>query len=128
MSTAWSPDDLEAIAATDEIEIAPQRSDGAAASFTTIWVVRIGDDFYIRSYRGPDGSWYRAARRTHEGSIRVGGIERMVTFDEDHGAKRTEIDDAYRAKYGRSSYVDAMATPDAATTTLRLLPRRERNA
>jgi hypothetical protein len=32
------------------------------------------------------------------------------------------VDAAYRSKYGRWSYVDAMVSPDAAATTLRLVP------
>jgi hypothetical protein len=123
MTAIWTPEDLDAIAATDEIEIAPRRADGTLGRATTIWIVRVGDDLYVRSYRGPEGSWYRAARRTHEGRLRAGGIERDVTVDADHDADRTAIDGAYRAKYGRSSYVDAMIVPEVATTTLRLVPR-----
>jgi hypothetical protein len=123
MTAIWTPEDLDAIAATDEIEIAPRRADGTLGRATTIWIVRVGGDLYVRSYRGPGGSWYRAARRTHEGRLRAGGIERDVTFDADHDADRTAIDDAYRAKYGHSSYVDAMIVPEVASTTLRLVPR-----
>ena len=94
MTAIWTPEDLDAIAATDEIEIAPRRADGTLGRATTIWIVRVGDDLYVRSYRGPEGSWYRAARRTHEGRLRVGGIERDVTFDADHDADRRVIDDA----------------------------------
>jgi hypothetical protein len=125
MNPLWSPEELNSIAATGEIEIAPRRLDGTFGRATTIWIVRVGDDVYVRSYRGRDGSWYRSVRRTHEGRLRAGRVERDVTVDEDHGADRAAIDDAYRAKYGRSSYVDAMVTSDAAVTTLRLLPRGE---
>jgi hypothetical protein len=123
MTATWTPDDLDAIAATGEIEITPRRADGTLGRATTIWIVRVGDHLYIRSFRGPQGSWYRAASRTHEGRLRAAGIERDVTFDADNDADRTAIDDAYRAKYGRSSYVDAMVAPDVTTTTLRLVPR-----
>jgi len=54
--------------------------------------------------------------------IHPGDLERDVTFDEHHGPDRAAVDDAYRAKHGNSSYVDAMVTPDAAATTLRVLP------
>jgi hypothetical protein len=123
MTATWTPEDLDAIAGTGEIEIAPRRGDGTLRQATTIWIVRVGDDLYVRSYRGPGGSWYRAARRTHEGRLRAAGIERDVGFDPDHDADPTAIDDAYRAKYGRSAYVDAMIAPDVATTTLRLAAR-----
>jgi hypothetical protein len=122
VTATWATDDLAAIAGTGEVDIAPSRPDGTLGRSTTIWIVRVGDDLYVRSYRGPGGSWYRAALRTHEGHVRAGGLRRDVTFDEDPGADRGEIDDAYRTKYGRSSYLDAMVTPDAAATTLRLVP------
>jgi hypothetical protein len=48
-----------------------------------------------------------------------------VTFEEPDGAEAGAVDDAYRAKYGRSSYVDAMVTADAAATMLRLVPRQK---
>src|SRR5438132_521803 len=60
MTAAWTSDDLKAIAAADEIEMAPRRPDGTLGRFTTIWIVGVGDDVYVRSYRGPSGSWYRA--------------------------------------------------------------------
>ena len=119
---SWSTDELETIGAASEIDIAPQQETGAVGSLTTIWVVRVGDGIYVRSYRGTAGHWYRAARRTREGRIRVAGVERAVTFDADHHTDTATIDAAYRAKYGRSSYVDTMVTPAVAGTTLRLLP------
>jgi hypothetical protein len=122
VTATWTTNDLAAIAGTGEVEIAPRRADGTLGRSTTIWIVRVGDDLYVRSYHGPGGSWYRAALRTHEGHVRAGGLQRDVTFDEDPAADRTDIDDAYRTKYSRSSSVDAMVTPDAAATTLRLVP------
>ena len=39
----------------EELEIAASRPDGSLHRFTTIWVVRVGDDLYVRSYRGRNG-------------------------------------------------------------------------
>ena len=122
MTSTWPQDDLDTIGAAGEIDVAVRRSDGTVGRSTTIWVVLVGDELYVRSYRGPNGSWYRAATRTHEGVVRAGGLERDVTFAADHTADPAAIDDAYHAKYGRSSYVDAMVTPEAVATTLRLVP------
>ena len=72
-------------------------------------------------HRGPKGAWYRAAQRSRRGRIRAGDVERDVAF-EDVRDNTDAVDAAYRAKYGRSSYVDAMVTPDAVATTLRLVP------
>jgi hypothetical protein len=119
----WTQDDLDAIGAADEILVAPRRTDGSMRPYTTIWVVPVGDELYVRSYRGRDGAWFRTASQSHEGRIRAGGVERDVRFADPGVADPGAIDDAYRRKYGRSISVDAMVAPEAAETTLRLVPR-----
>jgi hypothetical protein len=92
----------------------------------TIWVVRDGDDVYVRSYRGRESSWFRGAQARHEGHIRAGGVDRDVTFvAETDPAAGDRIDAAYRAKYRRysASYVDPMVAPAARAATLKLVPR-----
>jgi hypothetical protein len=121
--SAWTTQDLELIGSTAEIGIAPTPPDRTRRPYTTIWVVRVGDALYVRSYRGPSGGWYRAAQRFREGRIRAGGVERDVRFEQPPEGVGQSVDDAYRAKYGRSSYVEAMVTPEAAATTLQLIPR-----
>jgi hypothetical protein len=123
MTERWSRNDLEVIGAADELAVAPARPDGSLGGYTTIWVVRVGDELYVRSYRGPTGGWYRAARRSREGRIRAGDVERNVCFEQPPDGVGPSVDDAYRAKYGRSGYVEAMVTPEAAATTLRVVPR-----
>jgi hypothetical protein len=118
---AWTADELATIGAASELDIAPLRSDGTSRPYTTIWVVRVGDELFVRSFRGPNGAWYRAAQRSQRGRVLAGGVERDVVI-EDVPNNTDAIDAAYRAKYGRSSYVDAMVTPDATATTLRLIP------
>ena len=91
----------------------------------TIWVVRAGDDLYVRSWRGRDGAWYRAAQARREGHISAGGVEKDVTFVEeiDPGIN-DQIDDVYRTKYRRyASYVRPMISSEARATTLKLVPR-----
>jgi hypothetical protein len=60
--SGWSDSELATIGRADEIHIAPDRADHTPGPSVTIWVVRVGDDLYVRSYRGPSGSWYRRAR------------------------------------------------------------------
>jgi hypothetical protein len=122
MTSPWNRNELEAIGAAAELSVAPRRPDGALRPFATIWVVRIGGDLYVRSYRGPSGRWYRAAVRAGAGRIRAGGIERDVSFEQADALEPARIDDAYRAKYGRSPYTNAMLSAGAAATTLRLIP------
>lgn len=122
--TAWTSDELSRIGAADELEIAPLRRDGTLRKGVTIWVVRVGDDLYVRSWRGRGGAWFRAAQASHAGHIRAGGVEKDVTFvEETDPGINNQIDAAYRAKYRRyASYVPPMISPDARATTLKLAP------
>jgi len=124
--TAWMSDELSKIGAAEELEIAPRRRDGTLRNPVTIWVVRLGDDLYVRSFKGRNGAWYRAAQVRHDGHIRAGGVEEDVTFVEEAGPSiNDQIDAAYRTKYQRyaDSYVPPMISPEARATTLKLVPR-----
>jgi hypothetical protein len=125
MSSQWNPAELNAIAAADELDIASWRPDGTLRPYTTIWVVAVGDDLYVRSARGRDGGWFRRAVASQQGRIRAGGIERDVSFAEPGDDDQRAIDDAYRSKYARyaAAYVDPVVSPAAAAATLRLEPR-----
>ncbi len=52
--SAWTSDELEKIGNAEEMEIAPQRSNGTLRKPVTIWVVRVGDELYVRSWHGWD--------------------------------------------------------------------------
>lgn len=124
--TTWTSDELDKIGTADELEIAPLRRDGTLRTPVTIWVVRVGDDLYIRSYRGRDGSWFRAAQVRHEGRIRAGGIEKDVTLvEETNPGINDQIDAAYRTKYRRhgARFVNPMVAPEARAATIKLVPR-----
>jgi hypothetical protein len=122
----WTKDELEKIGAADELQIASVRRDGMLSNAVTIWVVRVGDDLYVRSYKGHGGAWFRVAQLNHEGRIRAGGIEKNVTFvEENDPGINDKIDTAYRTKYRRhgAQYVNAMVAPEARATTIKLLRR-----
>ena len=122
--TAWTNDELTRIGSAEELEIAARRSDGSLRRAVPIWVVRVGDDLYVRSWRGANGRWFRDARVSHEGHIAAGDIDRDVDLVDAPEDVNDTIDDAYRAKYGRySSYVPPMIAPQARATTLKLIPR-----
>jgi hypothetical protein len=124
--TAWTSDELNQIGTTEELEIAPLRRDGRLRNPVTIWVVRIGDDLYVRSANGRDGSWFRAAQVRHEGHVRAGGVEKDVTFVEEADSDlNDQIDAAYRTKYGHyaAQYFDPIVAPEARAATLKLVPR-----
>jgi len=123
--TAWTSDELEKIAAADELQLASARPDGALRKPVTIWVVRLGDDLYVRSVNGRSSSWFRGTEDRHEGHIRAGGVDKDVLFVEADDDVNDEIETAYRTKYQRydASYVDPLFTPDARAATLELVPR-----
>ena len=123
---SWTSEELARIGTAEELEIAPVRDDGTPRAPVPIWVVRDGDDLYIRSYRGTDGAWYRTARAGHRAHIAAGGIDTDVTLaEENDSGVNDRIDEAYRAKYHRygSTYVIPMVAAQARATTLKLLPR-----
>ena len=45
-----------------------------------IWVVRVGDDVYIRSAYGPGNGWFRRAQASGTGRVKVPGLEQDVAF------------------------------------------------
>ena len=121
----WTSDELEKIAAADELQLASARRDGTLREPVTIWVVRHGDDLYVRSWRGRTGGWFRDVQDRHEGHIRAGGVDKDVLFVEPDDDVNDAIEDAYRAKYRRysSTYVDPMVGPEARAATIRLVPQ-----
>ena len=124
--TTWTPAQLDAFDDVAEIDVVTTRADGTTRPPVPIWVVRVGDDVYVRSWRGGAGTWYRHAARGGQLQVRLCGqqldvaVELVPTAAAAHG----HIDRAYRTKYGQygSRYVDPMVAPDAQAATLRLLP------
>lgn len=123
--SAWTRDELSTIGNAEELDIAPLRGDSTLRKPVTIWVVRVGDNLYVRSYKGGDGAWFRAVQTRHAGHIWAGGIEKDVTFvEETDPGINDQIDAAYRIKYRRyASYVPPMISPEARATTIKLEPR-----
>ena len=123
--TAWTTDELHAIASTDDFHIAPFRADGATLGTPTwIWSVVVDDGVYVRAYNGTASRWYQSARSQRAGRITAGGVSKDVTFTpvEDDGLN-DRIDAAYEAKYGSSPYYPPMVTAKTRAATVRVEPR-----
>ena len=124
--TDWTRNDLERIGAADELQLASFKEDGTLRKPVIIWVVRVGEDLYVRAYRGRETAWFRHTQRRHEGRVSAGGVTKDVTFVDvsNDAALGNKIDAAYQSKYRRYSatYVDPMITPQAHATTLKLVP------
>ncbi len=122
---AWTSDELDKFAAVGELRIAFLRRDGTLARPRTIWVVRLGDELYVRSVNGRDSAWFRGSQVSRQGHIQAGGVSKDVTFAEPGDGLGDELDAAYRAKYRYSpAAVSHITSPQARSATLRLVPRQ----
>ena len=122
--TTWTSDELNQIGKAEELQIASLRADGTLRNPVIIWVVRLGDDLYVRSVNGRNSAWFRGVQVRHEGRIWAGGVEKDVTFVEAGPGIDDQIDAAYHTKYRRyPSSVDDINSATARTTTIKLLPR-----
>ena len=121
----WSSDELERIGKAEELRLASVRRDGTLRPYVTMWVVRAGDDLYVRSAYGQDNPWFRRAKASGAGRIRAGGVERDVTFAEAAPGSHADIDAAYHAKYDRygPAIVGSVVGPEVEAVTIRLVPR-----
>jgi hypothetical protein len=118
----WPADDLRRIANSDELRLASRRADGSLRGSVTMWVVRVGDDLYVRSAYGPDNPWFLRALASGTGRVSAGGVERDVSFTSADPGVQGEIDAAYHAKYDRygQGIAGHVTGPDAHAVTIRL--------
>jgi hypothetical protein len=123
--TAWTSDELTRIGTAEELQIASLRRDGSLRNPRTIWVVRAGDDLYVRSMHGRDGGWFPGTQERHQGHIRAGGVDKDVTFADADLDLNDQIDAAYRDKYRRygERIIGGVVNPGAQAATIRLVPR-----
>ena len=123
--TAWTSDELTRLEPIDELGLASRRSDGSLRRFVTIWFVRLGDDLYVRSAYGYDNPWFQRALASGDGRIRVGGMERDVTFVAPGPEVADDLNAAYHAKYDRhgARIVGTVVSPEAMRSTLKVVPR-----
>ena len=123
---AWTKDELNKIGNVEELTLASARRDGTLRRPVTMWVVRDGDDIYVRSVNGRGSSWFRSAQVRHEAHISSGGVERDVSLIETDEANDL-VDAAYDTKYGGRypTIVPSIVAPNARAATLKLVPRHE---
>ena len=123
--SAWTKDELDKIGAADELELASVKPDGTLRKPVTIWVVRHGDDLYVRSVGGHTGAWFRGTQLRHEGHIQAGGVDKDVLFADADPDINDELDAAYRGKYRRyaANIVGSIVSPEARSATIKLVPR-----
>jgi hypothetical protein len=124
-TATWPQNELGQISAVEEIGLASRRPDGSLRPFVTMWVVRAGDDLYVRSAYGRSNPWYRRAIASGTGRIRADGIERDVSFARADPEIQGDIDAAYHAKYDRygPQIVGSVTGSGAHSVTVRLIPQ-----
>lgn len=124
--TAWTKDELDKVGTAEELQLSSLRRDGSLRSPVTIWVVRLGDDLYVRSVNGRTSDWFRGVLSQHGGRIWAGGVEKDVSFiEETDPAVIEQVGAAYLAKYRRyPQYVAPLLTPAARAATVKLVPRQ----
>jgi hypothetical protein len=121
---AWPKDELKRIAEADDLHIAPFREDGATYGTPTwIWSVAVDGALYVRAYNGRSSRWRQAAMRNRAGRIIAAGLTKEVSFEPVDGPVNDRIDDAYRAKYRGSPYLDPMIGARARAATVKVSPR-----
>ena len=123
--TTWMSDELKKIGTAEELQIASLRRDGTLRKPVIIWVVRLGEDLYVRSVNGRTSAWFRGVQTLHEGHIRAGGVDKDVTFVEETDSDlNDQIDSAYTTKYRRyASIAKSMTAPAVRAATIKLVPR-----
>jgi hypothetical protein len=124
-TSGWTPAQLDRVSGSTELELASRRSDGTLRPYVTMWVVRVGDDLYVRSAYGPENPWYRRAAASDGGRLRAGGVNADVTFARADDEVQADIDAAYHAKYDRygPQIVGSVVGEHAHQVTIRLVPR-----
>jgi len=122
----WTSGELRQINDSDELEIAAMRSDGTLRRRRPIWVVRVGDDLYVRAAYGAASGWHRAARASGKARIWASGLEKEVAVEDVDEDVFDGVDAAYRSKYSRyASIVDSITDAEHRASTLRLVPAQQ---
>src|SRR5664279_4904671 len=104
MAAIWTPDDIRRIGTADELEIAAKHTDGALWPWVPIWVVRVAEQVYVRTWYRRNTGWFAHVLDSHRASIRVPGLQADVVVEDvatGSSRLRADIDAAYRIKYGR---------------------------
>ena len=125
-SAAWNPKVLTALADAVEVDVTPIQADGTRRASRTVWSIGVGDELYLRSWKGRGAVWFQDALETGQGEIAVtgGGASQLVTFDEVDAAAsvQTQISATFLTKYAADRYAGTMNEQAPLESTLRLVP------
>jgi hypothetical protein len=119
---SFATDDLQRLAAAEEIEIETQAPDGPVHR-TIIWVLVEGGDVFLRSVRGDRGRWFREATANPAIAVHVGERRLAATAIPATDPDSIErIDAALTGKYKGIDGYDDMLEPAVRSANFRLEP------
>jgi hypothetical protein len=119
---SFAPDDLQRLAAVEEVEIETQAPDGPVHR-TITWVLVEGGDVFLRSVRGDRGRWFREAGANPAIAVHVGGRRLAATAIPATDPDSIErIDAALTGKYKGIEGYDDMLEPAVRSANFRLEP------
>lgn len=122
--TTWSASDIDRIAATDDLHIAPFRDDGVTYGTPTwIWSVVVDGRLFVRAWNGVRSRWYLSAVAQRAGRIFAAGDTFEVEFAPADTRFQDQIDAAYRKKYAGSAYLPPMVGSGPQSATIEISPR-----
>ncbi|MFE7330340.1 DUF2255 family protein [Streptomyces sp. NPDC057565] len=121
--TAWRPEDLALLTGFESL-VLTAGDDGHPG--VELGMVLVRGELYVRAYRGVRSRWYQAAQKRSHGQIRVGTVTRDVLLETCDTSPASEIDTAYRNKYGQAAGPLA-ASPAAHAATIRIDPAPSSN-
>lgn len=125
MSDSFDAETLRLLDETGEVRIETRRDAGSPEHRTTIWVVIVEDEAFVRSVNGPRGRWYREISSNPEGALHVRG--NRIPVRAAPATDETTVDSvsvAIRDKYQQDSPgpTASMVRSEVLPTTLKLSP------
>ena len=118
--TKFDAHTLGDVRSTQEVRI---RTGKHPDSAVVIWVVAVGDEVFVRSFRGARGRWYRDLAQGGPATLELAGKHVSVQAVPATGAATIDrVSREFLSKYTSSSYAQAMVKADILDTTLRLDP------
>jgi hypothetical protein len=121
--TDWQQTTFSEIDDNEELTLVVSR-EGKPTKRVPVWVVTVGDDVYVRSYKGVTSMWFRRVQADQHQALGLSAGDVAVVFE---NVDRTDpvneaISAAFTAKYTKYDYVSAMSEPAAVEATLRIVP------
>jgi hypothetical protein len=120
---SFASDDLQRLAAAEEVEIETQAAEGPVHR-TIIWIVVDGSDAFIRSFRGHPARWFREATANPAVAIHLDGRRLPATAIPATDPDSIErISTALKAKYAHDpTSLATMLEPAMIDANFRLEP------